>query len=438
MQGVVLANDALCQHWLQLQHRADLVVDHTSQRDARPRRHDFGHDLGVHAGGHQRLLALQCPQFVHQSGQPLLLRRQRWRDRLAPRRGRRRGLGHRRVLPLSFKLASQRVDPFHQTRLGRMARFGVRQRLLDRRDLLVQFCQARVRRSRGGLAAQRRLFRAQAGQAMARVVDQGGRRAAAQGHARAGRVQHADRLVGQLPAGNVAMRQPGGGTDGLVQDAHAEMPLHQRRHAAQHGRGQPFVGLFHLDHLKAAGQRRVFLEELLVFAPRRGGDGAQFTARQRGFQQVGRVVLARLPARAAGQGRLIVGALPQDGRPGLLFVPGAYHGAWCFAHYLDYFAAAGLACAALDLRGHGALPQDAAFASTTIADLGQDVAHALDALEGPTVVVGHSMGALPALLAARQRPVAGGVLMAPSPPGDLPGALALPPVPDAPPRPTRL
>ncbi|KAG1202500.1 hypothetical protein G6F35_012179 [Rhizopus arrhizus] len=142
----------------------------------------------------------------------------------------------------------------------------------------------------------------------------------------------------------------------------------------------------------------------------------------------------RLPARAAGQGRLIVGALPQDGRPGLLFVPGAYHGAWCFAHYLDYFAAAGLACAALDLRGHGALPQDAAFASTTIADLGQDVAHALDALEGPTVVVGHSMGALPALLAARQRPVAGVVLMAPSPPGDLPGALALPPVPDAVPR----
>jgi pimeloyl-ACP methyl ester carboxylesterase len=142
----------------------------------------------------------------------------------------------------------------------------------------------------------------------------------------------------------------------------------------------------------------------------------------------------RLPARAASQGRLIVGALPQDGRPGLLFVPGAYHGAWCFAHYLDYFAAAGLACAALDLRGHGALPQDAAFASTTIADLGQDVAHALDALEGPTVVVGHSMGALPALLAARQRPVAGVVLMAPSPPGDLPGALALPPVPDAVPR----
>ncbi|APX77346.1 acetoin dehydrogenase E2 subunit dihydrolipoyllysine-residue acetyltransferase [Achromobacter insolitus] len=141
-----------------------------------------------------------------------------------------------------------------------------------------------------------------------------------------------------------------------------------------------------------------------------------------------------LPARPAGSGRLVVGAAPQDARPGLLFVPGAYHGAWCYAHYLAYFARAGLACAALDLRGHGALPQDASFSSATIADLGQDVISALDALSHPTVVVGHSMGALPALLGASQRAVAGVVLLAPSPPGDLPGAQALPPVPDGVPR----
>ena len=142
----------------------------------------------------------------------------------------------------------------------------------------------------------------------------------------------------------------------------------------------------------------------------------------------------QLPTRRAGSGRLVIGATPQDGRPGLLLVPGAYHGAWCYAHYLNYFAKAGLACAALDLRGHGALPQDAAFPSVTIADLGRDVVSALDVLDRPTVVVGHSMGALPALLAAQARPVAGVVLMAPSPPGDLPGALGLPPVPADTPR----
>jgi len=142
----------------------------------------------------------------------------------------------------------------------------------------------------------------------------------------------------------------------------------------------------------------------------------------------------RLPVLHAGQGRLLIGATPQDDRPGLLFVPGAYHGAWCYAHYLDYFAKAGLGCAALDVRGHGAQPQGAAFTSVAIADLGQDVVSALDALPGPTVVVGHSMGALPALLAAGQRPVAGVVLLAPSPPGDLPGALGLPAVPPDTPR----
>ena len=138
----------------------------------------------------------------------------------------------------------------------------------------------------------------------------------------------------------------------------------------------------------------------------------------------------RLATRPVGQGRLLIGRTAAPTRPGLLFVPGAYHGAWCFAHYLDYFARAGLNCAAVDVRGHGPLPQDADFIHAGINDLAQDVVAALDALDAPTIVVGHSMGALPALLAASQRPVAGIVLMAPSPPANLPGALGLPPVPE--------
>lgn len=136
-----------------------------------------------------------------------------------------------------------------------------------------------------------------------------------------------------------------------------------------------------------------------------------------------------LPSQRVGAGRLVIGAPAQPGQPGLLFVAGAYHGAWCFAHYLEFFAAAGLGCAAVDVRGHGAMAQNAEFVRATIADLAKDVVSALDALEGPTVVVGHSMGALPALLAARARRVAGVVLLAPSPPGDLPGAQGLAPVP---------
>ena len=38
----------------------------------------------------------------------------------------------------------------------------------------------------------------------------------------------------------------------------------------------------------------------------------------------------------------------------LLFVPGAFHGAWCWdVHFLDYFAQHGYTAYAVNLRGHG-------------------------------------------------------------------------------------
>ncbi|MBV7484330.1 alpha/beta hydrolase [Bordetella sp. BOR01] len=136
-----------------------------------------------------------------------------------------------------------------------------------------------------------------------------------------------------------------------------------------------------------------------------------------------------LSAQPVAGGRMVTGLAGTPGRPTLLWVPGAFHGAWCYAHYLRFFAARGVACAALDLPGHGGLPQTADFARTTVADLAACVMAACDRLCGPVIVAGHSMGALPALLCAAGRPVAGVVLMAPSPPANLAGARALPAVP---------
>ena len=137
----------------------------------------------------------------------------------------------------------------------------------------------------------------------------------------------------------------------------------------------------------------------------------------------------RLPYRDHEGYRVYIGDpcrdLPQVG-PRLLFVPGAYHGAWCYAHYMEYCMEHGLACAALDLRGHGALRADTGFADTTLLDLAQQVVSAYDILPGPSIVVGHSLGALPAAWCATQRDIAGLVLLAPSPPGNMPGAHALP------------
>ncbi|WP_233237451.1 alpha/beta hydrolase [Bordetella sp. LUAb4] len=140
----------------------------------------------------------------------------------------------------------------------------------------------------------------------------------------------------------------------------------------------------------------------------------------------------RLPSYPAGAGRLLLGAPPSHGQPLLLFVHGAYHGAWCYANYLSYFARQDIACAALDLPGHGGLPQDATFLHAGIRDLAVSVQRATDRMEGPVVLVGHSMGALPVLVAATEmaRAPAGVVLLAPSPPANLPGAAALPTVPE--------
>jgi len=88
---------------------------------------------------------------------------------------------------------------------------------------------------------------------------------------------------------------------------------------------------------------------------------------------------------------------PQRGaRPTpLLFVHGAWHGAWCWQeHFLDYFAERGYAAHALDLRGHGASEGRAQLWRTRIADYVADVVKVAERLPAPPVVIGHSMGGM--------------------------------------------
>ena len=82
----------------------------------------------------------------------------------------------------------------------------------------------------------------------------------------------------------------------LVQHADAEVLFHQRHHAAQHGCCQRLARFLDLDDLETAGQSGILLEILLVFGPRCRRHGAQLAAGQRRLEQVGRIVLAGLPA----------------------------------------------------------------------------------------------------------------------------------------------
>jgi non-heme chloroperoxidase len=82
-------------------------------------------------------------------------------------------------------------------------------------------------------------------------------------------------------------------------------------------------------------------------------------------------------------------------RPPLLFVHGAYVGAWCWEeHFLDWFAARGFRCFALSLRGHGASEGRERLNDFGLADYAEDLARAAALLPSPPVLIGHSMGAL--------------------------------------------
>ena len=119
----------------------------------------------------------------------------------------------------------------------------------------------------------------------------------------------------------------------------------------------------------------------------------------------------------------------QPGRgPAILCIPGGYHSAFCFGPWLALLGRAGIAAAALEPRGKGSLAAQADPA-TGITDYAEDAVQAARALAQPVVLLGHSLGALVAMRAAEILGDAAGLLLvAPSPPGNLPGAAPVPPV----------
>ena len=106
--------------------------------------------------------------------------------------------------------------------------------------------------------------------------------------------------------------------------------------------------------------------------------------------------------------------------PLVLCVPGMADLRSTFRHVVPALCEAGFQVAAMDLRGHG--DSDASFAAYDDAAAASDLVALIEALGGPAVVVGNSMGAAAAVLAAAERPdlVAGLALVGPfvrNPPG---------------------
>ena len=104
----------------------------------------------------------------------------------------------------------------------------------------------------------------------------------------------------------------------------------------------------------------------------------------------------------------------------LLFVHGAWHGAWCWAeHFLPYFSAKGYECYALNLRGHGRSSIKGSVRFARIADYVADVEEVAARMPAPPVLVGHSMGGFITQKYLERHQAPAGVLLASPPPGGL-------------------
>ena len=101
----------------------------------------------------------------------------------------------------------------------------------------------------------------------------------------------------------------------------------------------------------------------------------------------------------------------------LLFVHGAWHGAWCWDdHFLDFFAGRGYHAVALNLRAHGGRPSNKALHEHSVGDYLDDVVAAADALPTTPVLIGHSMGGYLVQKYLETRSAPAGVLMGSVPP----------------------
>lgn len=103
-------------------------------------------------------------------------------------------------------------------------------------------------------------------------------------------------------------------------------------------------------------------------------------------------------------------------RTPLLFVHGAYVGAWCWdEHFLPYFVEHGYAVHALSLRGHGASAGRESLDLAGIDDYVADMLSVARTVKPPPILVGHSMGAIVAQRALRRSRTPAAVLMNPVP-----------------------
>ncbi|EQA43941.1 putative lysophospholipase [Leptospira broomii serovar Hurstbridge str. 5399] len=101
----------------------------------------------------------------------------------------------------------------------------------------------------------------------------------------------------------------------------------------------------------------------------------------------------------------------------LVFVHGAWHGAWCWDEFfLPYFASKGFEANAFDLRGHGESDGKKEIRFHRISNYVSDLEDVISKLSTPPILIGHSMGGLVVQKYLEKHSTPGAVLLASVPP----------------------
>lgn len=109
-------------------------------------------------------------------------------------------------------------------------------------------------------------------------------------------------------------------------------------------------------------------------------------------------------------------------RPPLVFVHGAYGGAWIWEeHFLPFFAERGFDAYAISLRGHGESSGWEQLPFARLRDYVADLEQVALAMPTPPVLVGHSMGGMVVQKYMHAHPTPAAVLLASVPPHGLIG-----------------
>lgn len=108
--------------------------------------------------------------------------------------------------------------------------------------------------------------------------------------------------------------------------------------------------------------------------------------------------------------------------PPVLFVHGAFAGAWCWQPVMTDLAAAGFDTYALSLRGHGSSPEFEHLNRYCVDDFVADLRSVVKTLPVAPILVGHSMGGFVVQRYLGKGPVAAVALLASVPPYGLAGS----------------